>query len=178
MDRGDFKQIDQRHVWEAGAQSSLPSLPPDVTARLQPLLDQSFDNCPQFTAAIIQALAPEHEPYYTEVVRAADVGRRQLLERFGWIESYRVELSEVYVPLVRLGYLVYCRLSLRERTLLRSKSRHCNAVVLTSTVESNSRGLIGDIIVGIAVLRIYLGAIRFNERGISFQLVNILCKQW
>ncbi len=26
MDRGDFKQIDQRHVWDAVAQSSLPSV--------------------------------------------------------------------------------------------------------------------------------------------------------
>jgi len=102
-DRGDFAQVNPRHVWDAAAAYKLRECA-ELEALLEPLVDRVFADRTTFTAAATDALGPEHAEHLPEIVRAAELGRREFRERFGWVESFRSELTEIYVPLVRLGY--------------------------------------------------------------------------
>lgn len=103
QDRGDFSQIDPQHVWDSAAEHALRDQP-EVTTRMQSLLDQPFADRAAFAAAAIAALGPEHAEHVPSLVRAADQGRREFDVRFGWVAAFRAELQEIYEPLVRLGY--------------------------------------------------------------------------
>lgn len=103
QDRGDFAQANPQHVWDAAAAYELRERV-ELEAPLEPLLDQVFADRATFTAAATDALGPEHAEHLPAIVRAADLGRREFRARFGWVESFRSALTEIYVPLVRLGY--------------------------------------------------------------------------
>jgi hypothetical protein len=103
QDRGDFSLVNPRHVWDAAAAYELRERP-ELEAPLEPLLDREFADRTTFAAAATDALGPEHTEHLPAIVRAADLGRREFRERFGWVESFRSELTEIYVPLVQLGY--------------------------------------------------------------------------
>jgi hypothetical protein len=104
QDRGDFSAVNPGHVWDAAAVSELRDLPAELHARLEPLRDRLHPDRATFAAAASQALGGEQAEYVSAVLRAGDMGRREFHERFGWVESFRAELQEVYVPLVRMGY--------------------------------------------------------------------------
>lgn len=105
QDRGNFSPVNPRHVWDAAAEYELRHLPAELAARLQPLRDRSFADQTKFAEAVGEAVGAEQAEHVSAIVRAADQGRREFRERFGWVESFRADLREVYVPLVRLGYL-------------------------------------------------------------------------
>lgn len=104
QDRGDFSQIDLRHVWDSAAEYALRDRP-ELLARLQPLLDRPFADRATFAAAVSAAIGPGHAEHLPSIVRAADQGRRAFGLRFGWVETFRTDLQDVYEPLVRLGYV-------------------------------------------------------------------------
>jgi len=106
-DQGDFCQVNASHVWDEAAESQT-DLSPGISAKLQSLRDHVFADRASFVGAVEQAVGDEAlvgaEVDVAAIVKAADRGRRDFVDRFGWVEDFRSELQEIYVPLVRMGY--------------------------------------------------------------------------